>query len=186
MVKKNEPKRRNNKRREIVMEPKFTGSIPPSGGISHYNEYTNPGTQINQNTGEQNTNTQIMKPNAPKPTNKEPATTGNSLLDTLETIGDPLYAASQIYDFFRNGRARDFTGFFRRVPDPLDYEEGARMARNVIRYGRDPLDFLEGARGARPGGLAGVGRVLQEAMGIARTVGGVARTAAGIGRFFVL
>ena len=109
MVKKNEPKRRNNKQREIVMEPKFIGSIPPSAGISHSNEHTNPGTQIDQNTGEQTTNTQIMKPDAPKPTNKEPAKTGNSLLDTLETIGGPLYAASQIYDFFKTGRARDFT-----------------------------------------------------------------------------
>ena len=181
MVKKNEPRKRNNKRREMVMEPKFIGSIPPSGGISHYNEYIDPGTQINQNTMDPKINDQTTKPDAPKQ-----AKTGNSLLDTPETIGDPLYAASQIYDFFRNGRARDFTGFFRRVPDPLDYEEGIRMARNVIRYGRDPLDFLEGARGARPGGLAGVGRVLQEAMGIARTVGGVARTAAGVGRFLVL
>ena len=88
--------------------------------------------------------------------------------------------------FFRNGRARDFTCIFRRVADPLDYEEGIRLARNVGRVVRDPLDYAEGIIGARPGGLAGFGRGLQEAMGIARTVGGVARTAAGIGRFLVL
>ena len=182
---KNEPRKRNNKRRELVLEPKFIGSIPQVVAF-HIIMNTNPGTQVNQNTMDPKINDQTTMPDAAKPTNKEQTKTGNSLLDTLEAIGNPLYAASQIYDFFRNGRARDFTGFFRRVPDPLDYEEGIRMARNVIRYGRDPLDFLEGARGARPGGLAGVGRVLQEAMGIARTVGGVARTAAGIGRFLVL
>ena len=50
MVKKNEHKKRNNKRREIILEPKFYGSIPPSGRISHYNEYIYPGSEIDQAT----------------------------------------------------------------------------------------------------------------------------------------
>ena len=83
MVKKNEPKKRNNKRREFVLEPKFYGSIPPTGNISHYNLYSNTINQAPQNE----------PPTISKPTDTEITKVGDTeqkgqnLLDTLETIG---------------------------------------------------------------------------------------------------
>ena len=90
------------------------------------------------------------------------------------------------FTFFRDGRARDFGGMFRRIAGPLDYEEGARMAPRAVAVGRDALDYSESMRGARPRGFVGFARAaagaIEEGAAIARTAAQVGRVAAGIGR----